>query len=198
MFKTIRRDLKRLHGTVSRLGGEVADADCFPFLGTVAAQVVGCESCVFHICDPITGELTRKSISGTQVEPPADSLAVQVISTRRAILRDRILCQPILSHDGEQVIGALELAGKQDGTFSPADMAFAETLARHVAVTVEQSFLAQETFAAIERFQDKTRRLLTITLGLGATIVAIVLVQSAAALTTSELLSDMAKFWSEL
>lgn len=198
MFRTIRRDVARLQGMVSRLGGERADADVFPFLSTVVPQLVGCESCVFHISDPVTGALTLKSSDGTRAETPADSLAAQVITTRRAVSRDQILCRPILSHDGEEVLGALELIHKRGGAFSDQDMVFAEKLARHVAVTVEQAFLGQETFAAFDRFQNKTYRLLTLTLVFGVIVGGMLLFQLASMLATSGLLSELWRMWSEM
>lgn len=198
MFKTIRRDVKGLRGKAARLGGPVADADVFPFLSAVVPQVVGCEACIFHISDPVTGALTLKSASGTQMEPPADSLAAQVITTRRPVIRGQVLCHPILSHDGEQVTGALELFNKRDGTFSERDLAFAERLARHVAVSVEQAFLFEETFTAFDRFQGRTYRLLTVTLTLGAMAGGLLLFQIAALLTTSGVLGDLSRFLSDL
>lgn len=213
MFADVKTQLARLAAKSELLRANTDPSDDQRLLGfyvRAVQKMLGAERCSIFINDPAHGKVWLKTgtkVVERQIEVDQDnSVAGHVVATGKLVVIDdmqhregahrqvdqetgfvtrNVLCVPVRSAFGEQMVGAIQALNKIGGRpFTPDDVKTLEEIAYHLQVAIERTFLGQEIYGYTEHLLDYARKaiwsvakLTTVLAGgfalvLGATIVA--------------------------
>lgn len=215
MLNKFRLQLDRLrskHGLVNDCFDAAYAERILPFYVRVAEKMLGAERSSIFIIDTGKERVWLKAgtgVSERQIEVPTkDTIVGRVIasgqatsenniagsSTERARVEEEtgfvvkdVLCVPVKSAHRDEIIGAIQVLNKRDGTgFSQADLSILEEIAYFMQSQIERDFLNQEVLGTTERLFSFTRKAFYALVG-----VTTVLVLAISAIFLTQVLAPM-------
>jgi len=178
MFNEIKSNIDRYKEKKEFLGSDWEsdkDRELIAFCIKVTPILLNAERCSIFIHNPETGVVWVKSgtgVSEKQIEVNnGQSIVGDVISTgtwkivsnmeelpgpHRKIAEEtgfitrNLLCVPILSLDGKNVTGAIEVLNKKDGEFNDEDRKLIMELGHFLQLTIENVYFNQEMYGHLE------------------------------------------------
>lgn len=188
MLNGLRKGLDKIKAKqrlIDSYWDESSSDDVIGFYTRVVTSLSAAELCSVFIYNPETDTLWKKA--GTDVNAPRievskeSSMVGKVLASGEPLFENDLeskegahksidsetgfvtrnaLCVPILSLDGKNVTGVIQVLNKSDGTsFNDDDLKLLEEVARYMALSIENIFLGQESLDITEEIFNAARKL---------------------------------------
>ena len=206
MFKDIKKQIEHLDEKKTYLNAEFDATEnhaLLDFYIKIMPKVLNAERCSIFIYDPESMTIWLKG--GTQVKErdieisgEYDSVVGDVITTgkyrivtglneksgihremdeRTGFKTRNILCIPIRSLDGKQVMGAVQILNKKDGSeFNDEDRVLLEEMAHYLQLTIDNIFYNQESAGVMENLYTTMKKITFISVAVIVLLVVLIAV----------------------
>jgi len=206
MYKDFKKQIEHLGEEKTYLNAEFDATEnkaLLDFYIKIMPKVLNAERCSIFIYDPESMTIWLKG--GTQVKErdieisgEYDSVVGDVITTgkyrivtglneksgihkemdeRTGFKTRNILCIPIRSLDGKQVMGAVQILNKKDGSeFNDEDRVLLEEMAHYLQLTIDNIFYNQESAGVMENLYTTMKKITFISVAVIVLLVVLIAV----------------------